>query len=284
MLLFTSVRALPFVFLILSRPASPPSRGVRALLFLPFLIKLPVYIFHIWLPKAHVEAPVYGSIILAAILLKIGVYGVFRVRPLIPFDRKLFMGVAAGLGACVCRLVALAQSDLKALIAYSRVVHMGLLVLSATLGGPWVFKASILMCLGHGITSSGLFYAATAQYQRKGSRLIPLISGCGALRAALSLMWALLLMANLRAPPSIALYREIGMFGGLAWVSVIGWLAAGVMIIMGLAFSISLFRTVTHGEESKASRAGPQCLSEVAVMFLHAVWLVLGVLLLKGVL
>ena len=129
----------------------------------------------------------YGSIILAAILLKIGAYGALRVRRVIPQRRKLVLGAASALGACVCRIVALAQSDLKSLIAYSRVVHIGLLVLCVRLGSPLALKARILMCIGHGVTRSGLFYAATAQYQRKGSRLMPLISGGAMLMAALRL-------------------------------------------------------------------------------------------------
>lgn len=156
---------------------------------LTFLVKLPIFPFHIWLPEAHVEAPTIGSVILASILLKIGVYAVIRF--LLPFYEYYahweFLGVyeidvhflrlVLWLSLIYCSIMVLAQVDLKKIIAYSSIIHMSLSMIglmSATLFGVY---GGCLMIFAHAFSSSGLFFVVGMLYTRFGTRLLKYYSG-----------------------------------------------------------------------------------------------------------
>jgi len=147
-------------------------------LIFAFLLKLPLYIFHLWLPRAHVEAPVAGSMILAGVLLKLGGYGLIRVFPIIYFFKFRYLFVSVGLfGGLLSGLVCLSQIDVKALVAYSSVGHMGIVlcgVLSFTRVGE---VGGYVIIIGHGFCSSGLFCMVNFIYERFVSRRIFLIRG-----------------------------------------------------------------------------------------------------------
>lgn len=145
-----------------------------------FFIKIPIYLFHVWLPKAHVEAPVYGSIILAGVLLKIGRYGLIRfleilVRLGVKYNYVIFsVGIIGGL---LVRIVCLVQIDLKRLVAYSSVVHMNIILCSLITLNKIGFIRSYIMMISHGLCSSGLFYIVNLYYERSGRRLLILNKG-----------------------------------------------------------------------------------------------------------
>ena len=145
-----------------------------------FLVKLPLYSTHLWLPKAHVEAPVAGSIILAGILLKLGVYGLLRVYSSIPhLPTSLFFIIVplSLVGAVMTSLICLRQTDFKALIAYSSVGHIGLLAGGLFSSFLWGWQGALTIRVAHGLCSSGLFALANILYLTANTRSLFLIKG-----------------------------------------------------------------------------------------------------------
>lgn len=145
-----------------------------------FFVKIPIFFIHLWLPKAHVEAPVAGSIILAGVILKLGGYGLMRL--LILFLRvglkvNLIFYVIRIFGGFYVSLICLRQVDIKSLIAYSSVAHMGIVLGGLITLNFWGFYGSLIIMLAHGLCSSGLFCLANISYERLHSRRIFLTKG-----------------------------------------------------------------------------------------------------------
>jgi len=149
-------------------------------ILLVFIIKLPIFLFHIWLPKAHVEAPLAGSMILAGVLLKLGGYGVFKSFYFYRLDVFIYRGWIIRvrlIGAFLISLSCLTQFDLKSLIAYSSIVHIAP-VLVGLLSGSWVgVLGSFYIIYAHGLCSSGLFYGLNLVYERVKTRRVVVLRG-----------------------------------------------------------------------------------------------------------
>lgn len=143
-----------------------------------FVVKLPVFMFHLWLPRAHVEAPVAGSMILAGVLLRLGGYGMMRVIGLVGLGAISPVAVTIGLmGGRLAGLICLGQVDAKSLVAYSSIGHMGLAVAGVVRGTHVGLRGAYTMLICHGLCSSGLFCVVNFFYERMASRSIIVIRG-----------------------------------------------------------------------------------------------------------
>ena len=234
---------------ILSSRISFSSNLVIFLLVIAFIVKFPIYYFHLWLPKAHVEAPVSGSIILAGVLLKLGGYGMFLV---IIFSRcnllvNNFLSILAILGAALLALIILRISDIKVAIAYSSVVHIRIVIVVFTRNSLLGLIGGIWIIIAHGVTSSGMFRAANMMYERSHRR--SLVNNKGVLRLIpfFRIMWFLLAMLNFAGPFTINLFREILMIRALIRLSWWWRLLIGAICFFSAAYNLNLFASTQQG-------------------------------------
>nr|QOD97596.1 NADH dehydrogenase subunit 4 [Hemiprocne comata] len=181
-------------------------------LLMAFMVKAPLYGLHLWLPKAHVEAPIAGSMLLAALLLKLGGYGIMRVTLLTgPFSNYLhypFLTLSLW-GALMTSSICLRQTDLKSLIAYSSVSHMGLVIAASMIQTHWSFSGAMILMISHGLTSSMLFCLANTNYERTHSRILFLARGLQPLLPLTATWWLLANLTNMALPPSTNLMAEL---------------------------------------------------------------------------
>lgn len=181
-----------------------------------FLIKMPIYPFHLWLPKAHVEAPVFGSMLLAGVVLKLGGYGLVRFFSFFDpscngWPYRVLLTVCL-LGGVYSRFICVRQVDLKCYIAYSSVTHISLVVLGVLCNSYLGMIGAIIIMIGHGLCSSGLFRCVTLMYKSRGSRSILINKGYLFISPLLCTLRFLLISRNIAAPPRLNLLGEILIF------------------------------------------------------------------------
>lgn len=157
---------------------------------LAFLVKLPIFGVHLWLPKAHVEAPVAGSIVLAGVLLKLGGYGLIRICPVFMNEVMCYSWVWVSLGlagGAWVSILCIQEGDVKSLIAYSSVAHMGIVLCGLIICSRWGVCGALALIVGHGLCSSGLFCLANMGYERIGRRSLLISKGLLNLMPSLAL-------------------------------------------------------------------------------------------------
>nr|YP_009640822.1 NADH dehydrogenase subunit 4 [Hystrichopsylla weida qinlingensis]QCU82656.1 NADH dehydrogenase subunit 4 [Hystrichopsylla weida qinlingensis] len=252
-------------------------------LIMAFLFKMPMYIVHLWLPKAHVEAPISGSMILAGVLLKLGGYGLLRVFPMLMNMVKFnsFMMSVSMLGASMVGFICLMQSDMKSLIAYSSVVHMGMVLGGIFTMSSWGLEGAYILMIAHGLCSSGMFCLANICYERLGSRSLLVNKGLLNIMPSMALFWFLLSSSNMAAPPSINLLGEIWLINSLLSWSIYMMLVIGVMSFISAAYSLFLFSYSQHGMNySGMYSCSSGMIREFLLLFLH--WFPLNLLIMKS--
>lgn len=219
-------------------------------IILAFMIKVPLFIFHFWLPKAHVEAPVSGSIILAGILLKLGTYGLIRLINIIPsiFINYRFIWISISLiGGIIIRLSCLIQIDIKSIIAYSSVAHIRLVVGGIITIRIWGIIGSYYIIIGHGLCSSALFCLANISYERSGRRSILVNKGILRFIPSITLIWFLISSRNISCPITIRLAGEIIILNRLVSWNSLSIIFLACSSFLSACYSLYLFSYTQHG-------------------------------------
>ena len=243
-------------FSILEWYGVPLSLKVQVLLFiaffLSFAVKVPMWPVHTWLPDAHVEAPTGGSVILAAITLKIGAYGFLRfILPIVP-DASRYLSsfvIALSLVAIVyIGFVALVQSDMKKLIAYSSISHMGFVTLGFFLFSQLGVEGGLVQMISHGFVSAAMFLCVGVMYDRMHSRQIADYGGVVNTMPKFAAFMMLFAMANSGLPATSGFVGEFMVI--LAAVKANFWLGAtaATIMILGAAYTLWMYKRVIYGE------------------------------------
>nr|YP_010463780.1 NADH dehydrogenase subunit 4 [Spelaeomysis bottazzii]UUL70729.1 NADH dehydrogenase subunit 4 [Spelaeomysis bottazzii] len=228
---------------------------IHLMLIMAFIVKMPLFFFHLWLPKAHVEAPLAGSMILAGILLKLSGYGLIRILPMLSMTNnnlnKLLISLSL-ISSFYVTLICMNQTDLKKLIAYSSVSHMSIMFASLLSLYSVSISSTMAIMLAHGFCSSALFCLATIPYFQTSSRKIIINKGLTSLIPSMSLWWFLFCFINMAAPPSLNFISEVLFFISLTMWSKWTLIFLSLICLFGCLYNIMLYLKTQHNTKNSS--------------------------------
>nr|YP_009512900.1 NADH dehydrogenase subunit 4 [Zele chlorophthalmus]AXK15292.1 NADH dehydrogenase subunit 4 [Zele chlorophthalmus] len=241
-------------------------------LFIGFLIKTPMYFTHLWLPKAHVEAPVSGSMILAGIMLKLGCYGIYRLILMFSdmvMNYSYFMVSLMLMGSIFSSIICLTQNDMKIIVAYSSIVHMNMMVASMFTLSFWGMNGGVMLMVSHGLCSSVMFFGVNLMYEYSNTRNILVNKGLINLSPSFTMWWFLICSSNFSAPPSLNLFGEILLINGLMTWLKLNMLPIFMIMLLSTYYSIFLFYSTQHGKIFNLYNIKSMNSWEYLIIFMH---------------
>jgi len=226
-----------------------------AAFFIGFAIKVPMFPFHTWLPYAHGQAPTIGSVILAAVLLKMGTYGFVRFSlPMFPDASVMAITPIASISIVMIiytAMVAYAQKDIKQVIAYSSVSHMGIIMLGIFAMNAEGISGSVFQMLSHGIVSGALFMLVGVIYDRRHTKMMDEFGGLASVMPKYAVIFGIMLMASVGLPLTIGFVGEFLVLLGFYQVSPIMTILAGTSIIIGAVYMLTVYKKTFFGPVTK---------------------------------
>lgn len=250
-------------------------------LIIIFLVKIPIYLFHSWLLKAHVEAPFYSSIILASIILKLGGYGLIRLLFIFKyiFNFIYYFIILIIIGILILRLICIIQIDIKILVAISSIVHIILILMGLFFYTKIGFIGRYLIIISHGFRSSGLFYLINIIYINTNSRLLLINKGIIIYIPSISLIWFLLCSLNMAIPITLNLIREIILFMRIINLIIYIILPLIIYCLLRFLYSLYLFSYIQHGISLNLKNIFRRNLFNFFILIIH--WIPINLLILN---
>jgi NADH-quinone oxidoreductase subunit M len=252
--------------------------------FVGFAIKVPMFPFHTWLPYAHGQAPTIGSVILAAVLLKMGTYGFVRFSlPMFPDASVHFIipiAIISLIMIVYTAMIAYAQEDMKQVIAYSSISHMGVIMLGVFAMNSEGISGSLFLMISHGIVSGALFMLVGVIYDRRHTKLMSEFGGLASVMPNYATIFAIMLMASVGLPLTIGFVGEFLSLMGFYKVSPIMTIIAGTSIILGAVYMLSLYKKSFFGpltNEKNESLSDLTTQELMALIPLTALVVILGI-------